>query len=349
MTDCDKDIRAYHDERVRLTEDQKNTLRDRRDANRDRLRRGLKKNGDPAPVKSVIQGSYAMGTVIQEPESAYDIDDGVVFTAKSLLGPKGASKTALDARKMVRNAVDDGSFKTDPEIKTNCVRVYYDDGPHVDIPVYRSTNDWNGDDKCELASVDWKDSDPEGVNRWFREWVKAKRAGGMEHSRELIRLLKSICKNRPSYTTLPSGFVLTVLVQECYQSSDGCLDIELRELIEAIHRRLEDNLTVAHPVVSGEWLIDDDTKHRTEKLRELLGMAVKELAALDRPNCTLSETLKAWKKVFCTEKTVACTDFFDQRIEDAVAEEKRRTSAGVTAPAVVSAPKSYCYRADATS
>lgn len=342
MKDCDKDIRAYQDERVRLTESQKKKLRDRRDANRDRLRHGFKKNEDPAPVKSVIQGSYAMGTVIQEPESAYDIDDGVVFTAKSLIGPRGASKTALDARKMVRHAVDNGSFKTDPEIKTNCVRVYYDDGPHVDIPVYRSTKDWSGDAKYELASVDWKESDPEGVNRWFREWVKAKAAAGMAHSRELIRLLKAICKNRPSYTTLPSGFVLTVLVQECYQSSDGRLDIELRELIEAIRRRLESNLMVAHPVVTGEWLIDDDTKHRTAKLRELLGRAVENLAALDRPNCTLSETLKAWEKVFST-------DFFDQRIEDAEAEEKRRTAAGVAAPAVVSAPKSYCYSTDVMS
>lgn len=221
MKDCDKDIRDYHDEHVRLTEDQKKKLRDRRDANRGRLRRGLKKNGDPAPTKSVIQGSYAMGTVIQEPDNAYDIDDGVVFKAESLIGPRGAPKAALDARKMVRDAVDDGSFKTDPEIKTNCVRVYYDDGPHVDIPVYRSTTDWIGNDKYELASVDWKESDPEGVNRWFRKWVKAKAAAGMAHSRELIRLLKAICKNRPSYTTLPSGFVLTVLVQECYQSSDG--------------------------------------------------------------------------------------------------------------------------------
>lgn len=116
------------------------------------------------------------GTVIQEPENAYDIDDGVVFTAKFLIGPKGAPKAALDARKMVRDAVDDGSFKTDPEIKTNCVRVYYDDGPHVDIPVYRSTTDWYDNDKYELASVDWKESDPEGVNRWFREWIKAKAA-----------------------------------------------------------------------------------------------------------------------------------------------------------------------------
>ena len=56
----------------------------------------------------------------------------------------------------------------------------------------------------------------------------------------------------------------------------------------------------------------------------------------------LPETLKAWKKVFST-------DFFDQQIADAEAQEKRRTAAGVAAPAVVSAPKSYCYPADATS
>ena len=54
------------------------------------------------------------------------------------------------------------------------------------------------------------------------------------------------------------------------------------------------------------------------------------LAALDRPNCTRSETLKAWKKVFCT-------DFFDQTIADAEAEEKERTR--VAAAAVASAPK----------
>ncbi len=341
MKNCNKHIRDFHDARVMLTENQEQRLRDRRDANRNRLRRGLKKNGDPAPEKSVIQGSYAMGTVIREPESTYDIDDGVVFTAKSLVGPMGASKTALDARKMVRNAVDDGSFKTDPKIKTNCVRVYYDGGPHVDIPVYRSTTDWT-DNKYELASVNWQASDPEGVNRWFHEWVRAKKAHGMKHSRELIRLLKAICKNRPSYTTLPSGFVLTVLVKECYLSADERLDIELRELIAAVHRRLGTDLTVAHPVVPDEWLIDNDTKHRTDKLRECLDMVLKALAVLDRSNCTRSEALKAWKEVFRT-------DFFDRAIAEAEAEERKRTSVVVAAPAVASAPKSYGYSKDAMS
>ena len=242
---------------------------------------------------------------------------------------------------MVCNAVDDGSFKTDPEIKTNCVRVYYDDGPHVDIPVYRSTTDWSGNDKYELASVDWKESNPEGVNSWFREWIMAKKADGMARSRELIRLLKAICKEPPLLHHPPQrlrthrGWSRNATGVLMGTSTSNC-----GSWIEAIHRRLGDNLTVAHPVVSGEWLIDDDTKHRTTKLRELLGMAVEELAALDRPNCTRSETLKAWRKVFCT-------DFFDQGIADAEAEEKERTS--VAAGGVVFAPKSYGYSRDVMS
>jgi hypothetical protein len=36
--------------------------------------------------------------------------------------------TSLQARQMVRDAVDDGKFKTPPEVRSNCVRVYYEKG-----------------------------------------------------------------------------------------------------------------------------------------------------------------------------------------------------------------------------
>ena len=114
MKDCDRDIRDYHRERVALSASQRQELKDRRDSNRNRLRIGLKKNEDPKPKKSVSQGSYAMRTVIQEPDNAYDIDDGVVFTKESLKGPKGGDKSPLDARKMVRDAVHSDSFTTPP-------------------------------------------------------------------------------------------------------------------------------------------------------------------------------------------------------------------------------------------
>ena len=232
MKDCNSDIRDYHRDQVALSRSQRQELKDRRDSNRDRLRSGLKKNEDPEPKRSISQGSYAMRTVIQEPDNAYDIDDGVVFTKESLKGPRGGDKSPLDARKMVRDAVHSDSFATPPEVKTNCVRVYYNDGPHVDIPVYQELEDWLGNTSYELASTEWKKSDPEGVNDWFKGWLNRKKDNGQKHSRELIRLVKSICKNRQSYS-LPSGFVITVLIEECYTLGHERLDLDLRHVIRA--------------------------------------------------------------------------------------------------------------------
>lgn len=330
MKDCNQDIKGYHSNRVKLTPEQKEKLQDRCNSNRDRFRRGLEKNENPKPLKWVPQGSYAMQTTIQEHGNEYDIDDGVVFTQESLQGPHGADKVALDARKMVRDAVDDGSFKQKPQIKTNCVRVYYNDGPHVDIPVYRSVQ--LGYKRYELASADWKDSDPEGVNSWFQTCLGNKENLGQKHFRELIRLLKSFCKNRPAYSSLPSGFVLTVLVNECYTTPNERLDQSLREVMVAIHTQLQGNLSIQHPVVA-EWLIDHDDFHKTQCLRELLCTAVGDLEKLDLPNCTRSQALKIWKKVFYT-------DYFNDKIITAEEAEQVRTSAAVAA-IPLTAPKPY--------
>lgn len=336
MKDCNKDIRDYHRDRVALTASQRQELKNRRDSNRDRLRNGLKKNENPAPKRSVTQGSFAMRTVIQEPNNTYDIDDGVVFTKDSLKGARGGEMSALDARKMVRDAVHSDTFAKPPEVKTNCVRVYYNDGPHVDIPVYREVTDWFDNTSYELASAEWKKSDPDGVNNWFKSWLKRKKDNGQKHSRELIRLMKSICKNRPSYS-LPSGFVLTVLIEECYCLAHERLDVDLRDVIIALYERLRGYLHVRHPVVEGEWLIDGDSEHKTRNLRNLLKTAVNDLSGLDLPNCTRSKALKAWKKVLYT-------DFFDERIAEAEDQEKAKSKAAALALPLASSPKPWAPR-----
>ena len=129
MKDCNKDIRNYHKDRVVLNSKQRTNLRERRNANRERLQRGLKANEKPLPKEFVIQGSYQAKTTIQEPNNAYDIDDGAVFLLEELKGPQGGDMTPLDAKKMVRDAVDDGSFKTSPEVKTNCCLLYTSPSP----------------------------------------------------------------------------------------------------------------------------------------------------------------------------------------------------------------------------
>ena len=329
MKDCSNDIINYHKGRVVLNSDQRKLLRDRRNANRDRLKRGLKAVDKPLPIEFVIQGSYYAKTTIQEPDGAYDIDDGAVFLYEDLKGPQGGDMTPLDAKKMVRDAVDDGSFKTPPEVKTNCVRVHYNDGSHVDIPVYRKKSLLGGLEQFEIASSNWRLSDPKGVNQWFDSRVGLRSGEGPDQMRVLIRLLKAYCKHRPSYS-LPSGFILTVLVDEAYWAHDTRLDRAFRNLITAVQKRLFVTKLVKHPVVN-ENLADSDDPG-CAKLEELITTSLEHLNVLDKANCRKSEALKAWKKVFNT-------DFFDGAIADAEAVEKRAACAAVASFGTM--PKPY--------
>ena len=314
MKNCSKDIERYHDARVGLTNSQLDDLEKKRKINRKRVERGLEANGKPAPYDFVTQGSFAMETIIQEePDKTYDLDEGVIFTRDSLVGPQGADKTALDARKMVRDAVDDGSFDTPPEVKKNCVRIVYRGGVQVDMPVYRLEE---FQDLMELASVDWKESNPQGVTEWFRGAKKTRPFLPL-----LVRLLKSFCKNRPSYS-LPSGFALTVLVCECYQGDSDRLDENVRRTFKAVHDRLAADPYVGHPVVAESLIEDGDPK--AAKLVELLAAATQALEELDLPNCDRSKALKIWGKVFCT-------DYFDSDIKQAEEEKRAKAARAMSA------------------
>src|SRR6185369_14495432 len=114
MFDCSKEVLAYHDDEVTLPQKERNEMRQRRDTNRIRVKAGLDKNGDPKPREFASQGSYAMKTMTQHPEKDYDIDDGIYFDKDLLKKGDGTDRSALEARQMVRDAVDDGSFNKKP-------------------------------------------------------------------------------------------------------------------------------------------------------------------------------------------------------------------------------------------
>ena len=77
-----------------------------------------------------------MKTMVQDPLNEYDIDDGIYFTLEGLLNSQGKPMSASEARKMIRDIMDDKGFKTPPEVRENCVRIYYEKGFHVDLPIY---------------------------------------------------------------------------------------------------------------------------------------------------------------------------------------------------------------------
>lgn len=324
MFDCANDIWAYHDDKVTLAQKQQTEMRERRDANRKRLKKGLKDKEKPTPKEFVSQGSYAMKTMTQHPENDYDIDDGVYFEKSDLVGPRGAEMSALDARQMVRDALDDGSFKTAPEARKNCVRVYYEGGYHVDVPVYRRVVTTNSQGKevahYELASSDWKRSDARDVTDWF-DTENQKQSPDTENGRQLrriTRLLKKFAKSRSSWgSSILSGFGITKLVTENYKANLKREDTALYDTMKAIRDRLNLDLVVKHPVTPNETITKGKDDPKARFFREKLTDAINWLEPLFKSDCTQKEALDCWD-------TVYSTDFFSARCKK---EEKKSENA----------------------
>jgi hypothetical protein len=323
MFDCAKDVRAYHDQEVTLPKSEQDAMRDRRNSNRTRLRNGLANAGKPAPIEFVKQGSYAMKTMVCDPDNDFDIDDGVYFSREDLVGDRGAEMTSLQARQMVRDAVDDGKFKRAPEVRSNCVRVFYEKGYHVDLPVYRRvvTSTAFGDEfHYELAaSSGWKRSDARDVSAWY-EGERAKSADGVQ-LRRINRDLKKYARSRYSWRGgILSGFGISVLTTERFRVNDR-EDRALYDTMVAIRDRLNWDLEIAHPVTPGDTITSGSDDARARCFRDKLTEAIDTLEPLFEADCTRERALKCWDKVFATT-------FFSERLE----EEQR---AALAAPAII--------------
>lgn len=104
MYDCNDDVLAFHNEKVTLSQPLRTAMRDRRNANRKRLKDRLKEKGLPLPQEFIKQGSYAMLSMVQDDDNDYDIDDGVYFAEEDLkdkdgnpLSPKATREFVCDA------------------------------------------------------------------------------------------------------------------------------------------------------------------------------------------------------------------------------------------------------------
>ncbi len=333
MYNLNTEIVKFHNTEVSLSSIQQSEMSKRRDANRNRLKKGLKDNNDPAVSRHVAQGSYAMYTMVQDENNDYDIDDGAIFDKEDLKGKQGAYLSPLDVRKMVRDAVDDGSFKTSPEVKTNCVRVHYDVGYHVDIPAYRELEDAS----LELASSCWKGSSPSEVTEWYNDAV-IEQSPDTTNGRQMRRdtkLLKNFSKSRSSWKKkAPSGLVISALIDEKYVSDSERDDKSLYHTMVAIRDRLNINLQVWHPVRATEELTNGYDDAKTKFFKEKLDKAVSDLEILFDHECTRLDALKAWNKVFDHQ-------FFKDLIESEEEEENENSKASSIAIPTVIATKPW--------
>ena len=312
--DVSKYVNEFHDECVFMSEASKQTPRSRREANRKRLKIGLIANKDPQLEMFVVQGSYAMHTMVQSEVETSDIDDGAVFTRQSLEGPRGGDKTANEAKEMVLRALSfKDEFNTPPKVRKNCVRVYYNDGFHVDIPVYRTFEE-DGRTKKEIASAgEWKTSDPEDITIWFNDAVTSKSPDNTNgrQLRRIVRLLKYWSKSRSSWA-MPSGFIISVLAEEIYPHH-GWVDRDDQALLAVMrgirNRLLFGDKRVYRPVEPREEITNDLSLSRVWNMSDELKGAIDQLSKIERFDCDTLMALKALKSVFFT-------DFWDKRIKE---------------------------------
>lgn len=332
MFDCSKDLVAFHDKEVTLPQGERTEMKQRRDSNRKRLLNGLAKAGKPMPLEFKSQGSYAMKTMVQDPDKNYDIDDGVYFAKEDLVGPRGGHMSSLEARTMVRDALDDGSFKTPPEVRKHCVRVYYEAGYHVDVPVYRRVTETDALGNVaavyhELASSTWIRSDARDVTAWFEAQnnIQSPDEDNGRQMRRMVRDTKSFARSRHSWIgrTL-SGFAITKLITECYAPNADREDRAFYDTLVEMHSRLEKDLVIEHPCTEGATITRGDEDPKAVFFKEKLADAIANLAVLFEPGCTRTAALKAWDKVFNTT-------FFSER------DTSTRGVAAAAAPSILSA------------
>jgi hypothetical protein len=189
MANCNNLFQEFN-KTIRLDNDRRITLKDRRDNLRSRINNGfnqLKKEryflekldiSVDEEMEFQSQGSYVMDTIINpsRKDDEYDIDDGVYF-----IGHRDAINrpTEQQFHNFVIVSIEQGrgTYQIEKiEDKKTCVRVRYkgnsgDFNYHVDLPIYYA----NDIKVPELADTleGWKFSNPIEFIVWFEELIQS--------------------------------------------------------------------------------------------------------------------------------------------------------------------------------
>lgn len=298
MKDVSKKFNTFYGKHVVLPKDEKTSLFNKKNRNIKRLKDGLEEYNEENKTsyklaeEPIVQGSVAMSTVIQNEKNDYDIDVAIVFEKDQI--PEGTTAT----KNLVVNALKRKctNFKTEPTAKTNCVRIVYNDGYHIDFAIYRRYKKEENEDEYtyEHCGSQWRERNPRTITKWFIDENKAK-----EYKlREVVRLLKMFSKSRDSWVNMPGGLIHSVLANEQFQSYNR-IDECFYYTLKAIKDRLGENTEVFNPTdnITSLRLVNKDDI-RMVNLRTRLEDKLSKLDILFDDNCTDYQAIEAWGEFF---------------------------------------------------
>ncbi len=234
MATLHKEFIQFNNE-LKLTIARKDGLKKSRKDIKRKIRNWFAENKpDELQPKFAGQGSFEMNTIVNPiPEydedtilRKYDLDYGVYFIENTGEDNKRAIETWHNC---LYEAVKDHTDQ-DPIRKNTCVRVFFADGHHIDLPIY-----YKKDETISLAhkTKDWIESDP----KEFYEWFNSKKNPQIERLVRYIKAWKNYRENKISTLNLPSGFSLTILVVNSYAAYDND-DQSFKETIRNMHSEL---------------------------------------------------------------------------------------------------------------
>lgn len=318
MFDYNNQVQSYETDCVNLLTPVKDKLRGHRDANRDRMKGKLQESKRLSDSQFIPQGSMAINTTVQHPENDYDIDDGVWFYSEDLVKSNGEKMSPRESQEMVRDALQDERFNKKPEIHNNCVRVFYAEGHHVDVPVYRKVGADTVYERKELAgAAGWVESNPTEINVWFEDKVEALnrlKAGAGGQLRRMVRLMKRFARSRGDKWDMPNGLKLTMLTEEScpsyYERDDECFYY----LLAALKTRLANSLEVenrAHSKYPKDKLTKSARDANMVELQTHVKEALEKLLVLHQTGCQQAKAREAWDWVLQSD------GFFDAFDKDA--------------------------------
>lgn len=293
MYDLNSQFNDFYKNYVMLPEEEKNRLRELKKLNIDRLKDGLSEYNEENEtsyklVEVLEQGSVAMGTVNQNDENDYDIDVAIVFDKDNI--PEGnisVKNIIVDALK--RKCT---KLKKDPEFKTNCVRIIYSEGYHIDFAIYRRFKNDSDEYEYEHCGSEWRSRDPRAITNWFLE----KNKDNNYNLREIVRIIKMFSKSR-TWWKMPGGLIQSVLVEEQIQENDR-LDVAFYNTIDAIKTRLFFRKNVYNPVDSSNLILKQKDRTEINNLYNRLSTHIENLSILFDDECSKNDALEAWGEFF---------------------------------------------------